>query len=111
MTLQEIHDMLGDLRALYGDIPEIRELSETKSVEEFIEHSTAPEIVCWYARYILKNRFPRGEYIIAKDAEYSIYYARFVLKDRFALGENIIKSIPYAWMRYKNYFNIKSPLR
>ncbi|MCM8774686.1 MAG: hypothetical protein NC820_08185 [Candidatus Omnitrophica bacterium] len=44
----------------------------------------------YYARYILRNRFLKGEDAIAKDAYYSYWYSKNVLKAPFRKGEKSI---------------------
>ena len=46
---------------------------------------------------LLEKRFPAGEPVIAKDANYSLYYAQWILKKAFPLGEPAIaKNTEYS---------------
>jgi len=44
-----------------------------------------------YARFVVGNRWRRGEAIISTSAEASCYYAEFVLSGPFKKGEVVIK--------------------
>jgi hypothetical protein len=59
-----------------------------------------------YARDVLKGKFPLGEPAIAKDRVYSYDYADVVLDARFPLGEPAIKQNQYLWQEYKKDFKI-----
>lgn len=51
-----------------------------------------------YADFVLRNRFPDGEFVIATDAKSSYWYAVSVLKGQFELGEKVIaESTEYAF--------------
>ena len=47
-----------------------------------------PIYAFYYAKYILKDKYPEGEAAIAKIPSYTYFYARDILKDRFVLGED-----------------------
>lgn len=49
-----------------------------------------PQEAYRYARNVIEGRWPKGEAIIARDAEWSFWYACDVLKERFEKGEAII---------------------
>jgi len=49
-----------------------------------------PQWFQWYARHVLKGRFPEGEAVIAASAYWAYEYARLVLKDRFPESEAVI---------------------
>jgi hypothetical protein len=53
-----------------------------------------PEFACWYARDVIKGRFPKGEPAIAKDPEWAYWYACNVIKGRFPKGESAIAKDP-----------------
>ena len=53
-----------------------------------------------HARDSIGGRFPEGEEVISKDAQYSYYYANDVLKRRFELGEEAISRNIYYSLLY-----------
>lgn len=53
-----------------------------------------------YADFVLRDRFPEGEPIIATNAKSSYGYAYSVLKGRFSLGEPIIATDDYCSYSY-----------
>jgi 1,2-phenylacetyl-CoA epoxidase PaaB subunit len=54
-----------------------------------------PELAFYYARDIIKSRFPEGESIIATNPEYAYRYAHDVIKGRFLEGEVVIMFSEY----------------
>ena len=57
----------------------------------------------YYARNVIKGRWPEGEEVIKNDPIWAYYYARDVIKGRWAEGEEVIKSSPeyaYYYARY-----------
>jgi len=45
-----------------------------------------------YAENVIKGRWPEGEAVIAKDAQYAYHYAKDVIGGRFPEGEKVILS-------------------
>ena len=66
---------------------------------------TNPKFAYIYSKYVLNQRFPDGESVIAEDAHWSTNYAINVLKDRFITGEAAINADEYWSVFYKE--NIK----
>jgi hypothetical protein len=58
----------------------------------------------WYAKDVLKGRFPEGEKAIATDPVVSYAYARDVLKARFQEGEVAIVAHPSCVTNYLRLF-------
>ena len=51
-----------------------------------------------FIRFIIKDKFPQGEDIIASDSEESYYYTKDIIKGRFELGEKSIST--EVWESY-----------
>ena len=71
-----------------------------KVVEPEVIASGRSRLAYFYARYIIKGRFPLGEPVIATDALNAFSYARFALKAPFPLGEPVIAVSEYAASYY-----------
>ena len=66
-----------------------------------------PQWAFWYARFVIKERWPEAEPVIAQDP-YSAYdYARWVMQSRWPEAETVIAQDPELWELYKRYFEIK----
>ena len=55
----------------------------------------------YYAEGVIKGRWPEGEDAIKQDAEYAYYYAFNVIEGRWPEGEDVIKQDVYWWNEYK----------
>lgn len=55
-----------------------------------------------YAYEIIKGRWPEGEKIILTDPEYSFYYAKYVIRDRWIEAEPVIMTAPKWAEKYEN---------
>jgi len=53
-----------------------------------------------YAKDVIKGRWPEGEEIISRDAEYAFQYAKDIIKDRWPEGEKAILHNPYLIYHY-----------
>ena len=49
-----------------------------------------PESAYWYAKNVIKDRWPEAEPVIAKDPKLGYWYARFVIEDRWPEAEPAI---------------------
>ena len=66
-----------------------------------------PEFAYFYARNIIKGRWPEGEKAIASDPENAYYYAIDVIKGRWPKGEKAIASNPRYATNYKEFLRKK----
>lgn len=57
----------------------------------------------WYARFVIKGRWPEAEDTIAKDAEWACQYASDVIKGRWPEAEATIAKNAYWAYRYARY--------
>ncbi len=57
----------------------LKTISKLKSWDEFWAHLDAAAWSCWYAREVVKGRWPEAELAIAQDAEWAYSYARDVV--------------------------------
>jgi len=68
------------------------------------------ESAYYYAKDVIRGRFPEGEAVIAKDVFYAYNYALCVLKDRFPEGETIIaKDVRLAYHYAMNVIKGRFP--
>jgi hypothetical protein len=56
--------------------------------------------------YYLKKRFPKGEAAIAKDEMYAYWYAKYIIRERFPEGELVIANSPFKH-EYEEMFKVK----
>lgn len=70
--------------------------------------------IYWYARFVMKQRWPAGENVLLKGVHkwgpntYLLReYAQNVVRDRWPEAESILKKDIAEWNQYKHYFNIK----
>lgn len=71
-----------------------------KQAEKII--STNPCYSYFYARDVIKGRWPKSEKLILIDPHYSYYYAKNVIQGRFPKCEKIILINYYSFL-YLNY--------
>jgi hypothetical protein len=62
-----------------------------------------PEVAYAYAYNVIKDPFPEGEAVIAKDPGRAYYYAKDIIKDPFPEGESAIAKDPERSYRYAKY--------
>ncbi len=65
--------------------------------------TSSPHILLWYASYVLRGRFSKGEDIISQYAYPSDFYAIRILKQRFPKGEPTISKNAYCSYQYARY--------
>jgi hypothetical protein len=63
------------------------------------------DLAYFYALYVLKTRFPKGEPEIARNPEVAVRYARDILKGRFKEAEAMIGEYG-LWRRYMQILEI-----
>jgi len=68
-------------------------------IEPYIKNN--PKYAYYYARDIIKGRWPEGEDAIKQDVYYAYHYAEGVIKGRWPEGEDAIKQDAEYWNRYK----------
>ena len=61
--------------------------------------ATDPDRAYYYARDVIKGRWPEAESVIATDPDRAYYYARYVIKGRWPEAEATIMTDP-AWAYY-----------
>ena len=61
-----------------------------------------PEYACYYASDVIQGRFPEGESVIANDPKWAVYYACYVLQGRWPEVEKLIASDPEWAYEYAN---------
>lgn len=63
--------------------------------------------VVFYARNVIKGRWPEHEDLVLKNAEAAFVYARTCIKDRWPEAEDVIRKAtkePWYWTHYKRLF-------
>lgn len=65
--------------------------------------ATDPHFSYWYARDIIKGRWPEGEIVVAKDPWYAYMYAKNVIEGRFPEGEPTLERDPNMWRMYNDF--------
>jgi len=106
----KLHDLVDDPSKLatYGKF-----ISPEEAYERLKQGDKAPYLIravasdpnCayYYARHVIKGRWPEGEKVIASVPYYAYRYALYTIKDRFPEGEKAIASDPvyaHAYARY-----------
>ena len=61
------------------------------------EELTDPYWAYFYAKYIIKGRWPKGEETIAKDPKWAYFYAEVVIRGRWPEAEKIIANSRWAY--------------
>ena len=81
-------------------------IGEFKDVKDLLEKASGRKKAFWafwYARDVIKGRWPEAEDVIAENAEYAYGYAKDVLKGRWPEAEDVIaRDANYAWL-YARY--------
>jgi hypothetical protein len=87
-----------------------RILGEAKVRPPTKRELTDPEQAYWYAKDIIKGRWPEGEAAISKHPYWAYYYARDVIKGRWPEGESTIaKDSQEAYWYAKDIINGRWP--
>ena len=98
----KLHDLVDDPSKLatYGKF-----ISPEEAYERLKQGDKAPYLIkaiasdpnCayYYARHVIKGRFPEGEKAIASVPYYAYSYAYFISKGRWPEGEKAIVTAPY----------------
>jgi len=79
------------IRKDYEKAAELKKESDKVSEEYIMENS---EWAHWYARDVIKGRWPEAEEYIMKDPEWAYWYARDVIRERWSESEEYIKKNP-----------------
>ncbi len=117
MNLYKLHDNPKPLHG-YEErnniVPELikKQIKSGKSAnaQQLKNIASNPELAYWYAKYIIKGRFPEGEKAIASNPDYAYLYAKNIIKGRFPEGEKAIASSPYYALWYaKNVLKGRFP--
>ena len=75
-----------------------------RKLERLVEATIALIIFLWYATYVIKGRWPKGEAILSTCPYYAYYYAIDIMKERWPEAEGIIFSNPYYLRDYREKF-------
>ena len=77
-------------------------LEEYTSVQDLIDRNPekASEWAYWYARHVIKGRWPEGESVIMTSLEWAHWYALDVIKGRWPEAESVIMKDPKWASRY-----------
>jgi hypothetical protein len=81
----------------------LKEVEQLHDWDEFFGHTRAPEWCYWYARNVLRGRWPEAEPAIAQNPEWAYWYAHNILRGRFPEGEPAIATSPYLSYWYGKY--------
>lgn len=82
----------------------------------FLEHIVLTDelSIYWYARYVMKERWPEGEKVLLRGVNpwgpntYLLReYAQNVVKERWPEAEPILQKDKVEWNQYKRHFDIK----
>jgi hypothetical protein len=73
---------------------DIKIIKTLKNWDEFLAHEKANYWLYWYAKYIVKGRWPEAEKYIVKNLEWTYYYAMSVIKGRWPEAEKYIIKDP-----------------
>ena len=79
VNFSEMLRLAKEANACKEDLRILRALGE----KGILNHNKLAEWSCWYARNVIKGRWPEGEEAIAKDAYWSYQYAKNVIKGRW----------------------------
>jgi len=84
--------------------------SEASAIEEELVSLAADAMTAkeafYYAREVVKGRWPEAEKVIAADPKWAFYYASEVIKERWPEAEAIITSDPDWLNYYANHFDL-----
>lgn len=79
--------------------------ARSKILEHTITNSA--EYSYYYAKNILKEKWPAGEHSIVNNDDYAYLYARYVLKKRWPLAEVVMKRNSGGYRDYAIYFKLE----
>ena len=91
--LRDLIQQAQAARACEDGLRDLRELGPVK-VKDGLNHPKAPYWIYFYARCVIKRRWPEAESVIASDPKWAHYYALNVIKRRWPEAESVIASDP-----------------
>ena len=81
----------------------LAELEQLRDWDEFFAHPCAPDWAYWYARNVLRGRWPEAEPVIAQSPTWAYWYAHNIIRGKFPEGEPAIATNPYWSYWYGKY--------
>jgi len=107
ITLEEAITNAEKIKACKEDLDTIKSLG---SIEAVLKHKKAAYWLYWYARDVIKDRWPEAEEYIKKDSVWAYCYAREIIKDRWLEAEKYIMKDPkHAYWYAENVIKDRWP--
>ena len=90
-----------DISAEMDEIAEqIEWLKHPVVIKYALKDENAAEWAYYYARDVIKGRWPEGEEAIKRDPFWATNYAMYVIRGKWPEGEKTIKKDPWWWRFY-----------
>jgi hypothetical protein len=103
---KELNEMVAQASAEGACAKEIRKAKRAIGNGKICSHPNVHYWAYWYARNIIKGKWPEGEEAIKKHPASSYRYAYYVIKGRWPEGEEII-STDIGWHRIYEIYIFK----
>ncbi len=95
---KELDEMIAQASAKGACVKQMRKVKRAVGNGKICSHPSVHYWAYWYARYIIKGKWPEGEEAIKKHPASAYRYAYYVLGERWPEGEEII-STDKGWNR------------
>ena len=105
ITFEQIQKMIQRAEKHNACNQQLNILKSLKTIDEFLNHSKAPYWLYWYAKNIIKDRWPEAEEYIKINPRWAYWYASNIIKGRWLEAEEYIKKDPewaYCYDRHMN---------
>lgn len=76
---------------------------ESLSIEQLVDHPDASYWGCWYARYVLQDRWPEIEPLLSTNPWGAVEYARYIIRGRWPEAEPVVLTGPQSAVDYARY--------
>ena len=100
ITFEQIQEMIHKAEENNACNYQLNIIKSLKNISDILNNNKIQYWAYWYAKNIIKDRWPEAEEIIKNDPKWSYYYARDVIKGRWLDAEEYIKKDPEWAYRY-----------
>lgn len=110
-TLEDLKEMIDEADAVGACDNELNILRRSRDIKRLYAHPHLPDWLVWYARNVIKGRWPEAEELVTTDPYLAYEYALHVIKGRWIEVEGILATCKPVWMSYCEEFNINGDVK
>jgi len=87
ITTITLKEAITNAKKAYACKEDLNMVKSLGSIKIILKHERAAYWLYWYARDVIKDRWPEAEEYIKKDPKHAYWYARDIIKNRWHEAE------------------------